>query len=97
MVVGISRGNFYYHFKSKDEILDAVIGARLATQRRMLEKWERESGDPADRIRSFIHMLVDSRARIKRYGCPTGTLCSELAKLDHPSHAGAKELARSID
>ena len=25
--VGISRGNFYYHFKTKDEILAAVIGA----------------------------------------------------------------------
>ena len=25
--VGISRGNFYYHFKTKDEILAVVIGA----------------------------------------------------------------------
>jgi TetR/AcrR family transcriptional repressor of nem operon len=35
--VQISRGNLYYHFKSKDEILDAVIGARLASTREMLE------------------------------------------------------------
>ena len=35
-VVQISRGNFYYHFKSKDEILDAVITARLANTREML-------------------------------------------------------------
>ena len=26
--VGISRGNFYYHFKTKDQILDAVIEIR---------------------------------------------------------------------
>lgn len=24
-VVGLSRGNFYYHFRTKDEILEAVI------------------------------------------------------------------------
>ncbi|HEY7886322.1 MAG TPA: helix-turn-helix domain-containing protein, partial [Cellvibrionaceae bacterium] len=27
--VQISRGNFYYHFKTKDDILDAVIARRL--------------------------------------------------------------------
>jgi len=36
--VQISRGNFYHHFKSKDEILDAVITARLANTRMMLER-----------------------------------------------------------
>ena len=74
--VQISRGNFYYHFKTKDEILDAVIGARLANTREMLEQWEIEGDRPEDRIRSFIHMLIANRADIKRYGCPVGTLCS---------------------
>ena len=56
--VGISRGNFYYHFKTKDDILDAVIEARLANTRTMLEWWEIEGQTPADRIRSFIHILI---------------------------------------
>jgi TetR/AcrR family transcriptional regulator, transcriptional repressor for nem operon len=90
--VQISRGNFYYHFKTKDEILDAVIDARLAYTRQMLELWEAEGKDPADRIRSFIHMLVANRADIKRYGCPVGTLCTELAKLDHAAREGANKL-----
>ena len=90
--VRISRGNFYYHFKSKDEILDAVIEARLAATRRMLEQWEIEGEGPADRIRSFIHILIANRADIKRYGCPVGTLCTELAKLGHASQGEAKEL-----
>jgi TetR/AcrR family transcriptional repressor of nem operon len=90
--VQISRGNFYYHFKTKDEILDAVIGARLASTREMLEQWEIEGDRPEDRIRSFIHILIANRADIKRYGCPVGTLCSELAKLGHASKAEANQL-----
>jgi AcrR family transcriptional regulator len=40
--VKISRGNFYYHFKSKDQILDAVIKQHLANTRKMLAMWESE-------------------------------------------------------
>ena len=91
-VVRISRGNFYYHFKTKDEILDAVIEARLAGTREMLEQWERGGEGPEDRIRSFILILIANRADIRRFGCPVGTLCGELAKLDHGSQAEARKL-----
>ena len=90
--VQISRGNFYYHFKTKDEILGAVIEERLVYTQQMLDRWEAEGRDPADRIRSFIHMLVANRADIKRYGCPVGTLCTELAKLSHTSRDEANKL-----
>ena len=91
-VVRISRGNFYFHFKTKDDILDAVIDQRLAETRQMLEQWETDAKDPADRIRRFIHMLIENRADIKRYGCPVGTLSAELAKLNHGSQAEANKL-----
>jgi len=84
-VVNISRGNFYHHFKTKDEILDAVIAARLGQTRDMLAQWEACGPDPMSRIRSFIHILVANQPLIMRHGCPVGTLSTELAKLDHPS------------
>jgi TetR/AcrR family transcriptional regulator, transcriptional repressor for nem operon len=90
--VQISRGNFYYHFKTKHEILGAVIEERLAYTQRMLDRWDAEGTSPVDRIRSFIHMLVANRADIKRYGCPVGTLCTELAKLNHASRGEANKL-----
>lgn len=90
--VGLSRGNFYYHFKTKDEILDAVIAERLANTRKMLDAWEAEGGAPADRIRCFIHILIANRAKIMLYGCPVGTLCHELAKLDHGAQGEAGKL-----
>jgi TetR/AcrR family transcriptional repressor of nem operon len=90
--VRISRGNFYYHFKSKDEILDAVIEARLSDTRDMLRQWEADSDNPADRIRSFIRIVIVNGADIERFGCPVGTLNAELAKLDH----GAKDNAVAL-
>jgi AcrR family transcriptional regulator len=81
--VGLSRGNFYYHFKTKDEILGAVIAQRVTDTRAMLESWEQDAASPAMRILSFIHILIANRTKIMAYGCPVGTLCNELAKLDH--------------
>ncbi|MFI5527022.1 TetR/AcrR family transcriptional regulator [Kitasatospora sp. NPDC051853] len=81
--VGLSRGNFYYHFKSKDAILDAVIDARLAKTRRMLEQWESEAPTPAGRILRYVEIVLDNRTDIQDYGCPVGTLTTELAKLEH--------------
>lgn len=91
-VVKISRGNFYHHFKSKDEILDAVIDKRLSDRRAMLELWDTEGETPEDRIRSFINILIMNGELIKRYGCPIGTLSSELAKLNHAAQDEANKL-----
>lgn len=90
--VGLSRGNFYYHFKTKDEILEAVIDLRMANTRVMLAEWAAGADEPAGRIRSFIQMLIANRAGIMAHGCPVGTLCSELAKLDHVAKDRAVEL-----
>lgn len=90
--VQISRGNFYHHFKSKDEILEAVINVRLTNTQMMLEKWEIEGETPEDRIRSFINILIANKAKIKQYGCPVGTLCTELAKLNHAARPEANSL-----
>jgi len=90
--VGISRGNFYYHFKSKDEILDAVIGKRMMSTSGMLEAWETQSHSPSERIKSFILIVVTNRAQIIRHGCPVGTLCSELAKIGHPAQSQSNQL-----
>ncbi|MCB9990460.1 MAG: TetR/AcrR family transcriptional regulator [Rhodospirillales bacterium] len=87
--VKISRGNFYYHFKSKDDILEAVIDLRLSNTKGMLNKWEAEADTPAERIKSYIRILLTNWNNIKQFGCPVGTLCTELAKLNHASQEEA--------
>lgn len=87
--VKISRGNFYYHFKTKDEILTAVVAARMERTRAMLTQWETEGESPQERIRLFVTLLTRNQAEIMRHGCPVGTLCMELAKLGHPGQVEA--------
>lgn len=83
--VKISRGNFYYHFKTKDDILEAVIQARMSNLQTQLAKWEAEGETPVERICTFARMLIANQARIMRSGCPIGTLWAEMVKLDHTS------------
>ena len=90
--VGISRGNFYHHFKSKDDILRAVIDRRLSKTKEMLDNWQAEGQTAYERIVCFINILIMNRAKIKLYGCPVGTLTTELAKLDHPSLVDANKV-----
>jgi len=90
--LGISRGNFYHHFKTKDDILNAVIEHRMVRTRTMLNAWEADGNDPSDRILSFIRMLIANRSKIMAFGCPVGTLCGELAKLDHVAQGRAAEI-----
>lgn len=87
--VRLSRGNFYYHFKTKDEILAAVIVLRAAKTQSMLDAWAGSAPTPSARLHCFAEMLVRNREDIQRYGCPVGTLCAELAKLEHPAQGNA--------
>ncbi len=89
--VGISRGNFYHHFKTKDEILEAVIDRRMTGTSAMLERWN-EASCARDRVHAFICMLSDNQLDIARYGCPVGSLCTELAKLGHAGQPMANRL-----
>jgi AcrR family transcriptional regulator len=90
--VDLSRGNFYYHFKTKDEILAAVIALRGRKTQAMLEGWAASAATPAERIGRFIDMMAMNAPAIRRNGCPVGTLCTELAKLEHPALPQANTL-----
>jgi TetR/AcrR family transcriptional regulator, transcriptional repressor for nem operon len=77
---GVQRGNIYYYFKTKDEILEAVIETRLQEQRQTIARWCREIADPLLRLERFVEMVFGRASELAERGCPIGTLTSELGK-----------------
>jgi TetR/AcrR family transcriptional regulator, transcriptional repressor for nem operon len=78
---GIPLGNVYYYFKTKNDLVRAVVEAHLSDARRVLAQVESAHDDPRERLKALFASLADQREQISRYGCPHGSLCTELDKL----------------
>ncbi|MCP4996772.1 MAG: TetR/AcrR family transcriptional regulator [Gammaproteobacteria bacterium] len=88
----VPRGNIYYYFKTKDELLHAVIEQRLATTSTMLSDWEQKLATPIERLERFVQIMYDSTPALLRSGCPMGTLNCELGKDGGVMRQEAKQL-----
>ena len=71
---GIPRGNFYYYFKTKDDILNAVVDTRIAELTVMLNNCESATDDaklyPSIRCSSSNRLVIGDRLRLSiAYGC----------------------------
>ncbi|WP_261987210.1 TetR/AcrR family transcriptional regulator [Actinomadura sp. HBU206391] len=76
---GIPVGNVYYYFKTKDDLVEAAIGAHAQRLRAMIASLD-ELPTPQDRLKTLIGGWVGQRDLAARFGCPFGTLSSELDK-----------------
>ena len=76
----VPRGNFYYYFKTKDDILKAVVDHRLEGIRALLASWEDELPGPRECLKRYVQIMRNEEKNAVRYGCPMGSLSAELAK-----------------
>jgi TetR/AcrR family transcriptional regulator, transcriptional repressor for nem operon len=91
---GIPVGNVYYYFKTKDDIVRAVVDSHLREADALLAAIEAGHDGPRDRLKAMFAALAGQADAIARYGCPHGSLCLELDKRsDGPGLAA--ELMRS--
>lgn len=90
--VGITKGNLHYHFKSKEDLLDAIIQMRKAHISEMLKQWDQEYPDSKTKLRRFVQMLLNEEEDIIRYGCPMGSLNAELGKFQPALQLISKEM-----
>ncbi|RMG58978.1 MAG: TetR/AcrR family transcriptional regulator [Gammaproteobacteria bacterium] len=86
------RGNFYYYFKTKNQLLEEVLQHRLQGLKAMVNEWTQTYEDPARRLACLADMIEYSADEIVAWGCPIGTLISELGKADERLQARARQL-----
>ena len=88
---GIPCGNFYYYFKTKDDILNAVVDTRIADLTVMLNHCESAAIDARERLLMLSNMLEHRQDDLIQSGCPIGSLCTELAKDEPALHEKSKQ------
>jgi len=79
---GVGKGNFYYYFKSKEDLGYAILdrAARGLVERSLGPSFADPEASPLDQIRAFLNRVLETqRQRNCIGGCVMGNLASELS------------------
>ena len=77
----VPLGNVYYYFKTKDELIGAVLACYKEQAAALIRAFERHRS-PQARLKALVRNWAEMRDLVAQYGCPMGTLCAELDKLE---------------
>jgi TetR/AcrR family transcriptional regulator, transcriptional repressor for nem operon len=94
---GLLKGNLAYYFKTKQALLEAVVDARAKTL------WDElvAPTQPGEDARTTVARLLDhvraTADELARYGCPVGSLASELGRVDDDLHTNAASLLLNLE
>jgi AcrR family transcriptional regulator len=74
-------GNVYYYFKTKDDLVSAVLDDYNGDYA-ILDSALARHRTPKARLKALLRIWTTAPDRIAMHGCPIGSLCSELDKRD---------------
>ena len=92
---GVGKGNFYYYFKSKEDLGYAIIDRirRAFIERGLEPAFADADADPVGQLHAFFDRVLDSqRQRNCVGGCAMGNLASELSDV----HEGFRQQLAGI-
>jgi len=92
---GVGKGNFYYYFKSKEDLGYAIIDriTRGFVERTLGPSFQDADADPVGQIRTFLDRVLNAqRQRNCVGGCVMGNLASELSDV----HEGFRQRLASL-
>jgi AcrR family transcriptional regulator len=91
----VPPGNVYYYYKTRDDLVRAVIESRIARIRQVLGDLDRRR-TPQARLKALAGTWDDAAPEVTEHGCPVGSLACELGKDDTELSAAAAGLLREI-
>jgi TetR/AcrR family transcriptional regulator, transcriptional repressor for nem operon len=92
----VPPGNVYYYFKTKDDVIAAVIEAHAQQITTTLAAIDTRHRSPKSRLKAFVREFTAQSEIVAQYGCPLGSLCSELDKRVTDPGSPAAELMRLL-
>jgi AcrR family transcriptional regulator len=93
----VPPGNVYYYFKTKQDLVQAVVDDYVAQATAMLTELDRLR-TPATRLKGLARGWLEVADTVADHGCPVGSLCADLNNCDGPLRdAGATILRRITD
>jgi AcrR family transcriptional regulator len=79
-VADVPPGNVYYYFKTKDDVIAAVIESHAQQIATTLADIDGRHRSPKNRLKALVREFAAQSEIAAQYGCPLGSLCSELDK-----------------
>jgi AcrR family transcriptional regulator len=93
----IPPGNVYYYFKTKEDLVRAVVEDYTRQADSMLAELDRLRS-PASRLKGLTRGWLEVADTVADHGCPVGSLCADLNNCDGVLRdAGAEILGRITD
>lgn len=86
----VPLGNVYYHFRTKDALVDVVAADHALTLQHDFAAYEQDP-NPRERLKGLLRTGHANIAGLVAHGCPYAGLCQDLEK---GAHAAPSETAR---
>ena len=66
----VPAGNVYYYFKTKDDVIAAVIAARAQQVETTLAVIDARHRSPKSRLKAFVREFTEQGEIVAQFGCP---------------------------